>query len=115
MDNSKKKLKELIESERYKKSEYELCLINDKDYALRIKETLKFLDLADTQHSWVESNINFDDCLGSEELIINSFNKMNLRMNPIVSKPIKISLVKNINDNSLSEVERYKQRLLNDT
>ena len=81
---NKKRLKNLVESDRYKNSNYQFQKING-DYAIKNKSTERYVDLKNGGHEWVYGTTYTNDCLGSISDIISVFNFLH----PIV-KPLDI-------------------------
>jgi hypothetical protein len=68
-----KNFKKLVESERYKNSDYLIQKINDW-YALKRKRSDLYVDLLHRSHLWGNNSVYFKDCLGSKSDVISAFN-----------------------------------------
>jgi len=76
----------LINSDRYKKSEYVIEKINN-NYAIRKKNTIgTYIDLRSPAHSWETSSNYFKDCLGSKDEVIEGFDFLVPIIKPMVIK-----------------------------
>jgi len=72
-NSEKKKLKKLIESDRYKNSIYQIQKVNGM-YGLNIKESNTYVDLVSNPFTWQYGSTYTRDCFGSIEDVIRAFN-----------------------------------------
>ena len=84
---NKKRFKKLVESDRYKNSNYQFQKVNGY-YAIKNNSTGRYVDLKNGVHEWQYGTTYTKDCLGSISDIISVFNFLC----PIV-KPINIEKV----------------------
>jgi hypothetical protein len=100
-------LKELINSDRYKKSDYTIYSVNDK-YALKHKRDNKYADLRSSGHHWNIKTGYFKDCLGDEFDIIEAFERYSPEIKEYECVEIKDSSEKSI---ELSDIQLYRKQL----
>lgn len=83
--SKKTKLKELVNSNRFKNSGFEVHIVNDS-YGL--KDGDKYVDLENPNYSWLYGNQYTEDCFGDIDDVIYAFNYIF----PII-KPLKIDSI----------------------
>jgi hypothetical protein len=72
--SNKKRLKELVNSDRYINSDYVIELHNNRYYVLKIKNNGLYVDLASRAFTWTKNEYWFKHCRGSIADVIKAFN-----------------------------------------
>ena len=67
-----KKFETLISSDRYVNSNYEIQMVNGY-YALKNKNSGKYVDLRSSVHEWTYGDKYTEDCLGSIRNVMSAF------------------------------------------
>jgi hypothetical protein len=69
--------KELINSERYKESNYIIQLLNNKNYIIKRKNVSEhYVDLIHPWYTWSKNDRWFDCCVGTQKQVIKTFNHL---------------------------------------